>query len=349
MLKIYTLENREEWDKIVSSFNKYDVYYLSGYLVAFKLHGDGEPLLIYYEGAGLKGINVVMKRDISNVPEFNGKLPKGSLFDFSTPYGYGGWMLEGEMEERDILFKEYENWCIENHIVSEFVRFHPIIENYNYVNEAYDVILLGNTVTLDISSPEIIWQNIISKNRNVIRKAEKNGVEIKTGNSPEIYEKFTEIYNKTMEHDNADEYYFFGKEFYDSIRGDLSNNSKIFYAEKDGGIIAASIMLYANGKLNYHLSGSVFEYRNFAPSNLLLYKAALWGYENGYKTFHLGGGVGSREDNLFKFKKSFYRGEDLTRFAIGKKIFIPDEYDRLVKMKGDFDSSFFPKYRATNI
>lgn len=346
MLKIYTLENSEEWDKTVSSFNNYDVYYLSGYVAAFKLHGDGEPLLIYYEDAGLKGINVVMKRDIADVSEFKEKIPQGSLFDFSTPYGYGGWLLEGNVEKSNMLFKEYEYWCVENNIVSEFVRFHPIIENYSYVSEVYDVIILGNTVTLDISSPEVIWQNIISKNRNVIRKAEKYGVEIKMGNSPEIYEKFIEIYNKTMQHDNADEYYFFGEDFYNSIRNDLPENSRIFYAEKDGEVIASSIMIYAEDKLNYHLSGSLLEYRTFAPSNLLLFKAALWGCENGYKTFHLGGGVGSKEDTLFKFKKTFYRGDDLTRFAIGKKIFMDKEYDRLVKMKCNTDSNFFPKYRV---
>ncbi len=346
MFKVYSLENKQEWDNVVCSFDNYDVYHLSGYVSAFKINGDGEPLLFYYENDGLKGINIVMKRDIAKCPHFKGLIPENTYFDFATPYGYGGWILEGKTENSTQLFCEYENWCIDNNIVSEFVRFHPVINNSELSAQCYDVIPLGNTVTLDISSPEVIWENITSKNRNVIRKAEKSGVEIKIGNEPWLYEKFTEIYNMTMEHDNADKYYFFSKEFYDSIREDLANNSQIFYAEKDGEIIAASIMIYANGKLNYHLSGSLFEYRTFAPSNLLLYKAALWGCENGYKTFHLGGGVGSGEDNLFKFKKSFFRKDELTRFAIGKKVFMKEKYQELVKCRGETDSSFFPKYRA---
>lgn len=346
MLKVYLLKNKQDWDNAVRSFENHDVYHSSGYVSAFKINGDGEPLLFYYEEDGLKGINIVMKRDIAKCPHLKGIIPENTYFDFATPYGYGGWLIEGKTENRDKLFNEYENWCKENNIVSEFVRFHPVIDNYGESVEFYDVIPLGNTVTLDLSSPEIIWENITSKNRNVIRKAEKSAVEIKTGNSLELYEKFTEIYNKTMEHDNADSYYFFGKEFYDSIRNDLADNSQVFYAEKDGEIIAASIMIYANGKLNYHLSGSLFEYRTFAPSNLLLYKAALWGCENGYKTFHLGGGVGSGEDNLFKFKKSFFRKEELTRFAIGKKVFLEEKYRELVKLRGEVDSNFFPKYRA---
>lgn len=81
-------------------------------------------------------------------------------------------------------------------------------------------------------------------------------------------------------------------------------------------VIAASIMLAANGRMNYHLSGSLREDSNMAPTNLLLYEAALWGVANGCKILYLGVGVG--EDSLFKFKKAFYRNDDLKRFYIGK-------------------------------
>ncbi len=346
MLTVYTLDNKTAWDNAVSAFANYDVYYLSGYVSAFKIHGDGNPLLFYYDDGELKGINVVVKRDIADCSYFKDVLPKGVFFDFSTPYGYGGWLLQGNIQNKGNLFSEYENWCKKNNIISEIVRFHPVLGNSVFSENHYEIIPLGNTICLDISSEEVVWANISSKNRNVIRKAEKSGVEIHIANTPKIYEKFTEIYNITMEHDNADKYYFFGKDFYDSIRCDLSQNSWVFYATKDDEIIAASIMIAANGKLNYHLSGSLYEYRSFAPSNLLLYKAALWGCENGLKTFHLGGGVGSGEDSLFKFKKSFYRKDDLTRFSIGKKVFIKEQYDKLVKMHGETDSNFFPKYRA---
>ena len=203
MIKVYSFENREEWDRVVGSFENYDVYYLSGYVTAFKINGDGEPLLFYYESSELRGINVVMKRDISDCIHFKNNLSSNTYFDFATPYGYGGWLLEGKLENCTQLFDEYECWCRNNNIVSEFVRFHPILSNSGLTKGFYDLVTLGNTVTLDISSPQILWQNITSKNRNHIHKAEKCGVEIKTGNSEELYEKFREIYNKTMEHDLA--------------------------------------------------------------------------------------------------------------------------------------------------
>ena len=345
MLAVYTLENATEWDEKVLSFLAHDTYWLSGYVKAFFLHGDGEPLLFYYVDGNVRGINVVMKRDISKDVHFKGKIPENTYFDFATPYGYGGWLIEGENAEA--LFAEYEKWCFENNIVSEFVRFHPVIENHVAAKGGYEVIGLGNTVALDLSSPEKIWENITSKNRNMIRKAEKNGITIEHGRSSELYETFRGIYNATMDKDNADTYYYFAPEFYESVLMDLAEDAEVFYASYEGNIIAASIILSRNGRLNYHLSGSRREYQSFAPTNLLLYEAALWGCENGCKTFHLGGGVGSGEDGLFKFKKSFYRGDDLPRFHIGKKILNREKYDELLAMREVMpESNFFPKYRA---
>lgn len=344
-LYTYAVEQAVEWDKVVRSFAQYDVYYLSGYTKAFQIHGDGEPMMFYYEDEAVRGINVVMKRDISDDERFSEKLDKGKYFDLITPYGYGGWLIEGD-GSREALFSAYEKWCQDNNVVSEFVRFHPVIENDRYSEGFYNVIKLGKTIAMDLTSQDVIWANLTSKNRNMIRKAIKSGVTISHGQFPEIYKTFREIYNQTMDSDNASEYYYFADEFYQSIVDDLHDEARMFWAELDGKVIAASIMIGANGFMNYHLSGSLREYQHLAPSNLLLHEAALWGCSNGYKTLHLGGGVGSREDSLYKFKSAFNRNETY-QFSIGKKIFLDREYKMLSLMrKANTESGFFPAYRA---
>ena len=62
MLRIIGIKDCTEWDSIVKSFNNYDVYYLSGYVKAFQIHGDGEPQLLYFEDNGLRAIYVYMQR-----------------------------------------------------------------------------------------------------------------------------------------------------------------------------------------------------------------------------------------------------------------------------------------------
>jgi len=343
MIRLFGLSQSEEWDAIVRSFSEWDVYYLSGYVKAFMIHGDGEPHLLYYEAEGLKAIYVYMKRETAI----------DGFYDSVTPYGYGGVLFEGNASEdnKQAFWKEYLAMMEQEHIVDNFVRYHPVLVNAVPMKSISKVIDLGKTIAMDISSPETIWDNIHSKNRNMIRKAEKNGIVIEHGKGIDLFEKFIDIYNATMQKDNAEEYYYFKLPFYDSIHKDLNDNYEIFYAKLDDKIIAMSIMIFANGRLNYHLSGSVIEYRNLAPSNLLLYKAALWGCEQGLKTFHLGGGVGSGEDNLYKFKAAFNKVSDY-QFSIGKQIFDQTKYDELVKIRRESDpafdetSRFFPLYRA---
>lgn len=344
MLTVYGLEQAEQWDAAVRSFKEYDIYWLSGYVKGFQIHGDGDPLLFFYEDDGIRGINVVMKRDVAKDEKFMGMIEEGRYFDFATPYGYGGWIIEGE--EIEGLFNAYESWLEKNGIISEFVRFHPLIKNHDACRSFYEVIRLGEVVHMDLSSPELIWENIISKNRNMIRKAVKNEVVIYNGRFPEIYEKFRVIYNGTMDKDDAEEYYYFGSDFYKSVLEDLPQNAQVFWAEKDGQVIAASIMIGANGYLDYHLSGSLREFNSLAPTNLLLYKAALWGCANGYRTLYLGGGVGSGEDSLYKFKRAFYKG-NLNHFFIGKKIYNQQKYDELLGMRFEIENpGYFPKYRG---
>lgn len=352
MLSIIAITDTTRWDLAVSSIPSADVYYMRGYVEAFRLHGDGEPVLIEYKGDSCRGICVMMKRDVADDAHFKGLIPSGKYFDIITPYGYGGFVFDKapSAEESERLRAELWDALAGEGAVAAFFRFHPVLANATDSRNILDVIDLGHTIALDLSSPEVIWENIISKNRNMIRKAEKSGVEIRHGKGMELLDIFKEIYDETMRHDNAEDYYFFGREFYRSIDRDLHDNYEIFYAEYEGQIIAMSIMLFGGTQIHYHLSGSRYEYRKLAPSNLLLYKAALWGNEQGFKTFHLGGGVGSGEDNLYKFKAAFNRNSDF-RFSIGKKIINRQAYDYLTSLRGfppeeQTQITFFPVYRA---
>ena len=349
MIESITTQDCEKWDDIVRSMNNYDVYYLSGYVKAFEINGDGRALLVYMHNDHVRAIHVLMVRDVAKALQFQGILEENKYFDAATPYGYGGILVDGD--DIDDLLKEYQDWCIKSNIICEFVRFHPVLQNVEKVQKYYDVVPLGDTVCLNTTSKEVVWKNIISKNRNMIRKAIKNGIQVYWGRAPWMIDTFMEIYNKTMDKDAADKYYYFGKEFYESILLDLKQEAMWFYALLDGKVIAMSIFLFADGKMHYHLSGSIKEYQNLAPTNLLLYEAAVWASTHGYSTLHLGGGVGASRDSLYAFKKAFNREED-KHFAIGKKIYISEKYEELLALRQKVDfgfsgqSSFFPKYRS---
>ena len=101
-----------------------------------------------------------MKRDIADCPYFKGKIEKDKYYDFATPYGYGGWIIEGKKTEK--LFRSYESWIKKSGIISEFIRFHPMVKNHSVSQSFYEVIQLGEVVHMNLSSPEDIWNNIIN-------------------------------------------------------------------------------------------------------------------------------------------------------------------------------------------
>jgi len=351
MLNVIEFKDQAVWTGIVEGFQRHDIYYLPQYVKAFSLHGDGEPLLFSYESANTRAINVVMKRDIARSDRFGDTVAQGTLFDISTPYGYGGFLVEGDAGE-DALKKldaEYCAWCRENGVVSEFVRFHPILENYRGMEPLYDVVHLGNTISMDLSSPDSIYFNIRRSKRNRINKALREGMEVSFGWDAPLVDTFRKMYEATMDRNDAQDYYYFEKSFFESILVDLKDNALIFYARKDGQIIGTKLVLFCNGRMHGHLAATNTEDLQLSPVTVISYKAALWGYENGFQTYHLGGGVGGQKDSLYTFKRELNTTSEHV-FAVGKKIFDNVTYDKLLdcrKKSGDvLDTGFFPQYRA---
>jgi hypothetical protein len=359
MIYKYSIEHESEWEGIVKSFQNYDIYYLPEYVKAFWYHGDGIPTLFYYVSEEIRGINVVMIRDISTIELFNEKIPINTYFDMITPYGYGGFIIEGNVTKDTMnqLNEEYTNYCYKEGIISEFVRFHPLLHGEKILHNIYNIRELGKTVAIKLVSQEQIWNNLTSKNRNMVRKAKRASIQVYWGQEPLLYDKFKFLYYQTMDRDKANQYYYFSENFFNSILVDCKYSALVFYAILDDKIIAMTIVLFKGKTMHYHLSASDANYKHLAPTNLLLYEAACFGYENGYEYFHLGGGLGSKEDSLYKFKSSFYK-DGGTPYFVGEKIFHQRIYDQLVNIRSKVMSkegdeivekkdTYFPLYRAS--
>ena len=76
-------------------------------------------------------------------------------------------------------FYLFHNYCKENNIVSEFVRFNPWLKTEHGCNGFLEVSFWNQVVAIDLAkSKEEIWSEFDSKNRNRIRKSKKCGVVI---------------------------------------------------------------------------------------------------------------------------------------------------------------------------
>jgi len=270
-------------------------------------------------------------------------------YDLTTPYGYGGPLIvtkakdkiNGSLKE---FFAEYENFALKNDYISEFIRFHPLLGNWEFFNKFFDVKYSNDVVIVDLSKElNEIWENIKKGHKYNIKKSMREGceVEITTDVSPKKIENFIEIYYLTMNKNKAPKKYYFSKEFI-SDHFNLLNVILIEVKYKNE-VIGTSIFICGDKMIHYHLSGATYDFKGLYPSDITLWEAIKWAKKNGFKYLHLGGGLG-RNDSLFEFKRSF--SKIASPFYIGRKIFNMEIYQRLLILNPESSSSdYFPAYR----
>ena len=107
-----------------------------------------------------------------------------------------------------------------------------------------------------------------------------------------------------MDRNNASEFYYFDKQYFEKCIEYFPNNIIIVKAILNGITIAAGFYFIVNDIIHIHLSGTLDKYLYLSPAYILRYAVTLWGKEKGYKLIHHGGGrTNSEDDGLYKFKK----------------------------------------------
>lgn len=350
-MEIIHIQEKEKWNFIVKSFPDWDVYYLNEYVFSLKLHGDGIPYLVYHKKGETQLCYIMMQNDIANFTPLSKHLERDKYYDWTTPYGYGGPLIKGTVSSHWIneFMDELIQWCNMHSIISQFFRFHPLLQNQAVLEDVCDVVHMKETVYMDTIDKDTIYKNMTPNNRNMVRKAEKNGVQI-TIDKGEKIEEFIKIYQTTMKQNNADDYYYFENDYFNYLINNFSKNLIFFYATYQDTPVSASIFLYNSKFIHYHLSGTLPMHRSLGANNLILTEAANWAAERGITKFHLGGGVGT-DDSLLFFKKQLNR-RGLVDFYIGRTIFNKEIFNELIELRKkydrDFDASkkFLIKYRG---
>lgn len=274
-----------------------------------------------------------------------------TYYDLITPYGYGGpYIVESTANDKSVLvtkfMDEFKQYCMDNHIVSEFIRFHPIIGNHKDFINVYDTVYLHPTVGTKIEGIEDPIQEEFSKScRKSIRRALKSGIDYKVIENPENIDEFLKIYYSTMDRNHASTYYYFDKSYFDKCLKYYRKNIILVEAIYKNNIIAAGFYFYYNRILQAHLSGTLSEYLHLSPAYIIKYATARWAKEHGMSYIHYGGGTSnSLEDPLYLFKKKFTKNTEF-EYWIGKKIWNSEVYEELCKQKAVEETDYFPAYR----
>jgi len=201
----------------------------------------------------------------------------------------------------------------------DFIRFCPLAKDTAESRTLYRD--LGFRPAPIHMHPELSWMLDVTKSeddllremrkttRYLVKKMEKEGVEISMSTSPDDIEKFWPVYQSTVERqqftpfkklDLRKEFELFAKE----------NNAAFFFGSYRGEVIAAAIIIFYNGQAFYHHSGSIQKSKDINASYLLQWRVIQEAKKRGCTLYNFWGiSPANRPDHpwfgLSLFKKGF--------------------------------------------
>jgi serine/alanine adding enzyme len=316
-----------------------DVYFTPGYGWAVTDAGAGETWL------GLERLGGAWQMPLIVRPLADG------WCDATSPYGYAGAWVHAGVDPHDAaaVWPDVLEELRDRRFVSVFLRHSPVVPQAPLPPGARTVVSGHPTRLLDVRDPDRTWADMKGACRTSIRKADKVGAaaEIRPATRADLDESapFHTLYAATMRRRGAAPAYFFPQPYYGRLLDALGANLLIgVVRNRDGSVIASSLLMLHGPFLHYHLSGTSAEGADCGATNLLLWTACQSAPAYGASLFHLGGGVAPR-DPLYRFKASF-GGRDV-EFRASGLIVNRGRYDQMTSHLPTPPKDFFPAYRAT--
>lgn len=336
------IEDPKSWKMVTDRLERGDFYYSYEYGLLMAKEENGTILSAYFEDEDGKVFYPFIKRKVQG---------GNGLYDIVTPYGYGGPLVEGNRKQ--IIKKFYKNfseYCVENQIITETIRFHPLYKNHTLLKDVLDVQYIRQTTAVDLTLPiESIRENYSTMTKRNVKKARKNDVTCFTANrNIQNIRIFREMYQETMDRNHASKYYYFTEDYFIEQMKDTNLGSPyLLFAQYENEIIAGVIVFVGKEYAHYHLGASKSEFFSVRANNLLFDYMIEFCQSKDLKLLHLGGGY-RENDGLFKYKSSFTNSNNYD-YYLGKKIYDEETYDSIVSSLENshtIDCDYFPAYRG---
>lgn len=322
-----------------------DVYFLPEWGHAFQDLEHGEARIFEFtHKTGHIYYQFIKRRipDLLGLPDY---------FDIITPYGFSGPLIVcPDFRDKDrflsLYFDAFKDFCLNENIVSEYVRFNPWLKNHLDFGKFYDLKYNNFTLYTDLTVADFFLNEYDSSIRTKVRKAIKYGVRLEFDFTGSSIGEFYRLYKNTLEKNDIPDYYHFEYDFMARTFKYLNNIQFIINALYDGHCITSAIFLNFGDYIHYHLVSNDYQYYSLNANSLILYEAANWGQKRGKKQMHLGG---APTKELLAFKKKFTKS-GVCDFYVGRKIWNEDIYGKLVTNRLAIneikDNQYFPLYRG---
>lgn len=248
-----------------------------------------------------------------------------------TAYGYGG--IYGSRNGEGLL-KEFldchASHCRATGIVAELIRLNPMTCDQQSLNGFYDLKRVCSHIAVALKrTDQEIWKNYRHNNRKNISKAIRTGIEVVEERIlGGRFADYLEIYEHTMNRREAKRQFYYPPGFYEHLGSTLGDRCRVFYAVLGGKTISAEIVLCSDTTVYSFLGGTLEDYYEVRPNNLLKHGIILWARDSGFDAYLLGGGPGG-SDGIFEYKRSFAPDGEVD-FTVASRVHDKGIYDNLI-------------------
>ncbi|KOF11523.1 hypothetical protein AC739_04370 [Planococcus glaciei] len=320
MYEVIAIHDHMRWQKILDFFQVTDIYYTSQYFLSAMKLDPGESLMFYYADDEGEVVYPFIKRKIENGDP--------GYFDLTTPFGYGGPLLKAKTDAAKLAANfiiEFASFCEKEKIIAEFIRFHPLMDNAHFFENHVKLLPLYETYTIQLEQPGGVKEELLD--------FEKDGIIIKKlGTVRHMFEFLVLYYSAVRRREEADSYYFFTNDYFESLISSLGPNLHLFGAYSGNKLVSACYVLTMGDTIYHHLDGCLEEAEDSDAMKALLLKVAQWGRDNGYALFHLGADYKGEERKNSELKKGVANLEPST-FYICEKIHNTSTYKKLISVE----------------
>ncbi|SHG36554.1 lipid II:glycine glycyltransferase FemX [Flagellimonas flava] len=338
---IEVIEEKEGWDEFVSTFNDSDFYHSFDYHMIEK--GEGKPLLLKYSNGDV----------CIGLPLLIRKIPDSPFYDATSVYGYPGPLYKNISLSFDNKHFAHElfDYFVEKNIVAVFSRLNPFLPLQHKVLELIGTIeKTGPVVTIDLKKNiELQRKEFGRRLKGQLNKARRHCT-VKKVSSDEDFQEFVKIYHENMDRVNAKPMYYFNDSYFKTLveSNDFSTETLLAVHNETNEVIGASLFVYKNSVVHYHLSGTRNEFLPLMPTKLLIDEMRIKATQLGLSWFNLGGGLAGANDTLLQFKSSF--SKEMVDFCVWKLVVRPEIYKQLIaKNNNGTKGDYFPLYRCNGV
>jgi pyridoxal phosphate-dependent aminotransferase EpsN len=346
-------KQQQEWMGILGQMVQHDFHHMPQYqrVEEHRLKGMAH-LFTYCDGDYVIALPLLLRRVGDEFPGLN---------DATSVYGYGGPVASHQRMPEPVVraFQAaLREELAERNVIAVFSRLHPLIAGHDLLAGVGECRAIGQTVSIDLSLSleKQRAQYRETYNRRVSKQQREGTIACLHDEEKRHLGDFVSIYEETMRRVKAERSYFCGQDYFSQLACELGSLLHLFVAVIGRKVAAAGLFTICNGIVQYHLGGTRDEFLKLSPMALIFDTVRLWANEIGACVFHLGGGVGAKEDSLFYFKAGF--SDRRHNFAIWRWIVAPEIYHDLCERQTRKNTlrglepalaDYFPSYRHPTV